>query len=135
MSSFSIRCSRSYFRAVIPSRQLQTTRTLSFKAKHLQMTISDGVVHDEVCRLSTKGSFATKAQDVLGQAQISVERFKDLVSGTGQLLGRLATVASLVDKMAEVRHAYGLNRVLVALSAYVASSVCQNGVGHIFCSV
>jgi hypothetical protein len=91
---------------VVPSRRLQDIPSLSFKPKQLQLTISDGVVYDEVRSLSSSGSFTSNAQDVLGQAQLSFEQFEDLVESMGQLLERIQTVANLVDKMAEVRYSH-----------------------------
>jgi enamine deaminase RidA (YjgF/YER057c/UK114 family) len=105
-------------------QRLQDSRALSFKAKHLQLTISDGVVHDELCNLSTSGDFASNAQEVLGQAQLSFQQFQDLVDSMGQLLQRISTVTSLVDQMAEVGHSWERH---VDSKMFIAPSVCKHG--------
>lgn len=94
--------------AVLPFQQLEDVHSRLFRPKQrqLQLTVSDGVVYDKVCSLSTPGSFATRVQDVLGQSQISNEQFEDLVGSMGQLLERISVVANLVDGIAEVCNAF-----------------------------
>jgi hypothetical protein len=115
----------------LPYQRLEAPRALSFKAKQLQLTISDSVVHDEVCRLSNSGTFGTNALDVLGAAApLSFAQFEDLVETMAQLLGKIQNVANLIDKMAEVGHCSPCGTVYEA-ERVIASSICKHGLDDI----